>query len=330
MEHRNPKARYRRTSKKYFVKQITQIERRIHKLRLIRRRNNPDSYEKGEVVTPELHHHIGKSQNDAEHIGTFLSKNAGDPAVKVIIYIFFLFIVLSNTIHQNFLPDLKEHLLPRLKDILKKEALTRETISVESYSDLLKDNSAHTSQLFFKQDRLYKHRIFKINYTTYDVRRAQDVINPNTSHMDIMVLNGISDESGEEQPQRFLYARVIRIYHCNVVFTGPGSLDYQPRRMEFLWVRWFQPSSPVGWGSRRLECVTFYPVEHEHAFGFLDPNDVLRSCHILPRQALGKSEHLGLSNLAKDNDDWKYYYVNRYLLYPCYNNIGILMFPVDL
>lgn len=33
----------------------------------------------------EVHHHMGKSQNNYEHIGTFLSSNACDPAVKVLL-----------------------------------------------------------------------------------------------------------------------------------------------------------------------------------------------------------------------------------------------------
>lgn len=87
LEHRTPKARYKRTSKKFFIRQITQIERREHRLRRIRAHNNP-SYghdrDTSEAISPDMHHHIGKSQNEAEHIGTFLSTNAGDPAVKVV------------------------------------------------------------------------------------------------------------------------------------------------------------------------------------------------------------------------------------------------------
>jgi hypothetical protein len=33
--------------------------------------------------TSQEHHHIGVSQNHHEHIGTFLRRNAGDPAIKV-------------------------------------------------------------------------------------------------------------------------------------------------------------------------------------------------------------------------------------------------------
>lgn len=186
-------------------------------------------------------------------------------------------------------------------------------VNVDSFAELSSDYNP-TSQLFFKHDKLYKHRIFRINYTTYDIRRAQDIINPNTSHADVMVLNGSScdEPAAYDEPQRFLYARVLGIYHVNVVFTGPGSIDHQPRRMEFLWVRWFQPSPHIGWDSRRMDCIKFYPVQHEYAFGFLDPADIIRACHLLPRQALGKSMGVGTSKLAKDKEDWEYYYVNRY------------------
>lgn len=287
----------------------------------MRTHNNPafagHEEDRSETVSPKTHHHIGKSQNNAEHIGTFLSANTGDPAVKVQNLKSMFFRILNN-IEQDFLPRLKKHLLPRLKDMMKKEALGQDAVDVDSYAELMRDHSlhTHTSQLFFKHDRLYKHNLFRINYTTYDIRRAQDTININSSRRDIMVLNDTSDEDegcGQEL-QRFLYARVIGVFHTNIVFTGPGSLDYQPRRMDFLWVRWFRPSPSIGWDSRRLDCVDFFPVEDECAFGFLDPNDVVRACHIMPRHALGRSAYAGRSKLAKDKDDWQYYNVNRYLL----------------
>lgn len=123
------------------------------------------------------------------------------------------------------------------------------------------------------------------------------------------------NDDSEDESGRFLYARVLGIYHVNVVYTGRGTLDYQPRRMEFLWVRWFQPTTlPRGWDSRRLECIKFYPVAHEYAFGFLDPAVVVRACHIIPRMALGKVHNdQGISNCAKDKDDWQYYYLNRFV-----------------
>lgn len=34
------------------------------------------------AISPEQHHHIGKSENTYEDIGTFLSNNTDDPAIK--------------------------------------------------------------------------------------------------------------------------------------------------------------------------------------------------------------------------------------------------------
>lgn len=50
---------------------------------------------------------------------------------------------------------------------------------------------AHTAHehlsLRIANNRIYHHRVCRINYTTYDVRRAQDSINPRT-HADISTL----------------------------------------------------------------------------------------------------------------------------------------------
>ncbi|KIM50228.1 hypothetical protein SCLCIDRAFT_1183436, partial [Scleroderma citrinum Foug A] len=37
----------------------------------------------------------------------------------------------------------------------------------------------------------------------------------------------------------YCYARVLWIFHANVIYTGPGSMDYLPQHVEFLWVWWF-------------------------------------------------------------------------------------------
>jgi hypothetical protein len=37
--------------------------------------------------TMEPHHHIGVSQNQYEHIGTFLRTHNGDPAVNVLAFV---------------------------------------------------------------------------------------------------------------------------------------------------------------------------------------------------------------------------------------------------
>lgn len=119
-------------------------------------------------------------------------------------------------------------------------------------------------------------------------------------------------------PLRFLYARVLGIFHADVVYSGPGRRDYEPRRLDFLWVRWYQTinSDAYGWKSSSLEALDFPDITHEGSFGFVDPQDVLRGCHVVPGFHHGMrqpSNSLGLSGLAKDKDDWRRYYVGRYV-----------------
>ena len=143
------------------------------------------------------------------------------------------------------------------------------------------------------------------------------MINPGTSHRDIMVLANNPD-SDDESNHRFLYARVLGIYHINVIYTGDGSVDYTARRVEFLWVRWFDydGNNSFGWTDFKLDPVRFLPTADEGAFGFVDPNDVLRGCHVVPAFARGKSrtDGIGLSRLAGDSQDWSEYRVNRCVL----------------
>jgi hypothetical protein len=170
---------------------------------------------------------------------------------------------------------------------------------------------------------MYQHKQIRFNYTTYDVRRAQDVINPRTSHCNIMVLSHDSDDNGStgnEQKHKFWYARVLGIYHANVVYVGPGMVDYMPKRLDFLWVRWYQYMSrdlghASGWSTCKLHKVYFPPMSTDNSFGFLDPADVLRGCHIIPDFFEGRryqNRDGGLSGCANDYSDWKQYYVGQY------------------
>lgn len=86
LEHRNPKGRYKRTSKKQFKKQLAQIERRQARLRRIRQNIQTMGVKKDlQSSSPtdlSSHHHIGVSENLPQHIGCFIQENQGDPATK--------------------------------------------------------------------------------------------------------------------------------------------------------------------------------------------------------------------------------------------------------
>src|ERR1700677_2615735 len=105
------------------------------------------------------------------------------------------------------------------------------------------------------------------------------------------------------------------IFHANVIYTGPGMLDYVPRKLEFLWVRWFQylGNCSVVWKDCCLDGVRFPPTASDSAFGFVDPRDVLWGCHIMQGFAKGRvhPDGIGLSRCAADSNDWCYHYINR-------------------
>jgi hypothetical protein len=94
-------------------------------------------------------------------------------------------------------------------------------------------------------------------------------------------------------------------------------IDYHARRMEFLWVRWYEnlDDNPVeaGWSKRRLDRLQFPPMEEQGSFGFVDPGSILRGCHLKPAFALGlrHPNGTGTSECARNGKDWRMYYVNR-------------------
>ncbi len=178
--------------------------------------------------------------------------------------------------------------------------------------------------ILIKNNRAYNHKLARFYHTTYDVRRSEDVINPKTPHCNVMLLANFkkTDAGSVDNLARhpFLYGRVLGIYHVNVVYTGPGTKGYDAMRFDFLHVRWFQVHDQgwnnCNWTSLRLDHISFPPVAEKDAFGFVDPKLILRGCHILPIFSLGKChlDGIGLSKIAKDVNDWKGYYVNRFVV----------------
>ena len=85
LEHHSPKAHYKHMDchPKRFIKQLAQIERCQARIHRIRARTVSHHSRKHVASTPQKHHHISVSQNDHEHIGTFLQDNVGDPAIQV-------------------------------------------------------------------------------------------------------------------------------------------------------------------------------------------------------------------------------------------------------
>ena len=166
-------------------------------------------------------------------------------------------------------------------------------------------------------NRIYSAKVLRVNYTTYDVRRDQDSMNPRT-HCDIMV---VSPEK-EDGAHPFWYAHVLGVFHTDVLHVGPASRNRSVQRMEFLWVRWFGVEQDYRSGCHvaRLPKIGFVP--DDSAFGFLDPSLVLRGCHLVPAYANGRTSTLlrtvstTAARLPGETDDWTNYYVVMYVLFP--------------
>ncbi|KAG2741798.1 hypothetical protein P692DRAFT_201726206, partial [Suillus brevipes Sb2] len=278
LEHRTSKRRYLRTDRKSFIRQLTQIERRQTRIRRIKSRlqkSRPSEAPDIMAYEPRVHHHIGVSEKVNNDIGSYLRLHGGDPAM------------------QNYYSRLKEHLLLR--------------IPVSQLGDSCQQVEGGTDQVLFKRNHIYHHNIARFNYTTYDTRRDQDVINPKTSHRDIMVLNSTSDDG------RYRYARVLGVHHVNIVYTGgPYHTAF---KMEFLFVRWFAPIGHADLGRTALDRLRFPALDSEDAFGFLSPADVMRAAHIIPcfSKGMRHSDGKGLSGMASDKNDWCEYFVNRFV-----------------
>ena len=99
-------------------------------------------------------------------------------------------------------------------------------------------------------------------------------------------------------------------YHVNVIYTGPGMRDFEPRHFDFLWVQWFEVVNP-GLSTSKLDMICFPPMNKDFSFSFVDPKVVLHGCHILPAFAQGKQQKdgIGISYCAKDGNDYNQYFV---------------------
>jgi hypothetical protein len=193
---------------------------------------------------------------------------------------------------QNFVPDLKDHLLGRMRGTPDAE-----------FTD------ADRQTLIIENNRIFSHKVLRINYTTYDVRRDQDSINPRT-RSDIMLL--ASEKDREKHP--YYYARVIGIFHVLVRCVG-GERRF--KQLDFLWVRWydFDMKARSGFKAKRHHQLSFVDSEHNvGGFGFIDPADVLRAVHLMPRFSFGRTTALLGPSIARrddeNNEDYKRYYVN--------------------
>lgn len=162
----------------------------------------------------------------------------------------------------------------------------------------------------------------RINYTTYDLRRTTDRINPST-HPDVILLSGDS-----ETDHPYCYARVIGVFHADIAFTGPGYSTLGFKRIDVIWLRYLQIdlTHAFGFAARRLPRLQFISHQDSGAFGFIDPDLIIRGAHFIPAFAHEKTQEYLSKSVARpcthnsdddngdEDEDYRYYYANMWVL----------------
>ncbi|RXW11255.1 hypothetical protein EST38_g14600 [Candolleomyces aberdarensis] len=298
--HRLPKSWYPRTDKKDYTEQMTRIERRQARLERIRT-NNPEPLEgtnlvgrasegpaPTEVAGVDSRYVMASNQNQPFELGSAAINCVG--AIHQDLYLI------------DFIPKLKKHLLPR---ILRRLGF-----------DLTKSYEDEWASVVIKDHRLYQHRLLRINYTTYDVRRDQDVIHLETPQCNIMLLN--SDFSASGSHSLYLYSRVLGIYHANVSYIGvlpDGTRRYDSFRLDVVWGQWYETLDHPGKEEFQLDRLRLCPVGTPQSLHFIDPSDILRAVHLIPQFSLGKVDSLPPKSrlVTPQESEWKGYYINRFV-----------------
>ncbi|KAI0816876.1 hypothetical protein BC628DRAFT_1334130, partial [Trametes gibbosa] len=301
LEHRHVKRFYARTNKIGFSMQIARHQRRAALMRALRqsddyvprrerlRQDRPEADNRPDSPLPPTdpltHYAISNTSRLSLQLRNWVSKNASDPAVE------------------DFIPLLRVHLLTRMLD------LSTCVNDDDTFSDKQLDG------IELQNDRIYRHKVLHLNYTTYDMRRDQDIIKPGC-HPDIMLLS--SEIDSKQGP--FVYARVLDIFHANVRYRGPGSSQWtrEWHRIDFLWVRWYSicNGNTDLFQSRSLPRLRFVEAHNPSVapFGFVNPADIPRSSFILPAFHYGTTngllDHSKLARCTSDNDeDYNLYYI---------------------
>ncbi|OSD02554.1 hypothetical protein PYCCODRAFT_1367089, partial [Trametes coccinea BRFM310] len=299
LEHRHAKRYYRRTNKIGYALQIAKHQRRAALLRAlrelddyvprrerlrIRQEANEELHRQDSLLpAPPLERYvISQSTRAPLRLSKWLTHQKQDAAIK------------------NFIPMLRAHIFGRLMGRQDCDDFTPEELD----------------RVHIEAERIYPHKVLRVNYTTYDMRRAQDVISSRT-HPDLMVYADASPDTP------YWYARLLNIFHAYVRYDGPGatSASRQWQRLDFLWVRWFEddPDYVSGFQERRLPRLRFINANDPDAlaFGFIDPHEVIRAAHLMPAFAHGTTaDRLGPSSLARRgqeiDEDYEYYYVGLF------------------
>jgi len=286
LAHHLVKQLYGRTNKRDATKQIgqhiRQVERAQKRAKMETINLNIDDTMEQDL---DVRYQLSNSRKHPVNIYTYICGNQHDPAFK------------------GFIPKLKDHLLGRLLN---------QGYTGNMYGEFTEEER---NTVRIAGEQIYHCKTIRINYTTYDVRRDTDTINPRT-YPDIMVK---SSETGPHA-QPFWYARVIGIFHASVLSCHPEVTERSTCQMDFLWVRWFGVEPGRYHHGFRYAClpkIGFVESTDKYAFTFLDPAQVIRGFHLIAAFSEGRTSALlqATKSVAwvlkpEEESNWVNFYMN--------------------
>lgn len=159
------------------------------------------------------------------------------------------------------------------------------------------------SKVIIVNNALHIHRVLRLNYTTYDVRRDQDVINPRT-RSDVILLP--PDAAGEEHP--YQYGRIDAIFHVIVEHVGRDSQTSRQQILDVCWVKRYAVDTVVKGGFKEKRMHRVGPTGDDDRWGyvFIDPKHIVCAAHLVPVFAEGE--------IGGGIDEYYRYYVNPYVI----------------
>lgn len=156
----------------------------------------------------------------------------------------------------------------------------------------------------------------RVNYTTYDIRRGQDSLSSRKRSDIMMLARETDDEESLEPLHPFEYARIIGIFHVDIIHQAPGENMPTTTLLEIVWVRRFRLDTrySAGFKKRRLHRLEFLPSSDPDAFGFVHPDEIIRGAHLIPAFHYGGTDQflsgVSLARNEDEYDDYRYFYIN--------------------
>ena len=135
------------------------------------------------LMIPEARYQMSTSTKNYSNVYTWVAEHPDDPAFKVNVRQLLL-CKRKTHLQQNFILQLKNHILGHLQG---------KTYEGDEQEFMHED----WRTIHFTNNRIYHHKTVRLNYTTYELWRDQDSINPD-QHPNIMLTMWLYFQEGRK------------------------------------------------------------------------------------------------------------------------------------